>query len=154
MWGELYETEVFSIRLSGEVQPGRGNRVFRELGAVLHYDVYDFPAESGENWQSDSLLAVKLLKGNDEVDAQEAFDTVELSYFFATRPGSDQQSALDLVEKVAARFGGRIINRDTDYDRERLLDRWDQQSSELLREWGEEPGSFELRRMIEENYGQ
>ncbi len=154
MWGELYETEVFSIKLRGEVEPGKGNRVFRELGATLYYDVYGFPAKSAENWQSDSLLAVRLLRSNVEVSAHEAFDTVELTYFFATSPSSVQQSALDLVENTAAQFGGRITYRDTDYDREGVLDHWDQQSSELLREWGEEPGSFELRRMIEENYDQ
>lgn len=152
MWGELYETEVFSIRLNSEISPGEGNRLLRELGAVLHCDVYDFPAESTESWQSESLLAVTLLRSDGEVDAQEAFDAIELTYFFATRPSSDQQSALDLMENIAARFGGRIINQNRNYDRQAVLERWDQQSSELLREWGEEPGSFELRRMIEENY--
>jgi len=151
MWGELYETEVFLIHLDGEVSSGKGNRVFRELGATLHYDVYEFPANAAEQWQSGSLLAIKLFRSNGEVDAQETFDMIELTYFFATRPSSDQQLTLDKVEHVASRFGGRVTNRDTNYDRQIILDRWDGQSSELLREWGEEPGSFELRRMIEEN---
>lgn len=152
MWGELYETESFSIDIGRAISPGKGNRFFRELGAKLHYDVYAFPATSAENWQSETLLAVALFRGNDEVDAQDEFDTIELTYFFATRPSSDQQMALDVVEKTASQFGGRLSNRQTDYDRQKVLKRWDEQSGELLREWGEEPGSFELRRMIEENY--
>ena len=46
MWGELHEEKEVDITLPEPMEAGKGNRLFRELGATLHYDVYDFAAAS------------------------------------------------------------------------------------------------------------
>jgi hypothetical protein len=154
MWGELHESKKFDARLPAKVTAGTGNRLFRELGASLFYDCYDFIAKTPNEWQSDTLLAVDLFLGASGVDAQDDFDRFELTYLFASRSTADQVHVLDLVESIASKFDADITYDGRRYDRVFVTDNWDSCTSFLLQEWGEEPGSKELRRMIEEGYDQ
>ena len=54
MWGDLHEEKKIIIKLPAAVEAGKGNRLLRELGATLHYDVYGFDAKSSEVWYTQS----------------------------------------------------------------------------------------------------
>lgn len=152
MWGELHEEKEIDVSLSEPIEAGKANHFFRELGAQLHYDVYDFPAASYENWQSESLLHVTLLFNGKKVDAQENFNGILLAYPFAVRPSSDQQKALNLINQVIAKFDGWATYQGQEFSTDSVLVDWDSCNDFLLKEWGEEPGSKSLAIMIEENH--
>jgi len=152
MWGELHETKKFIVKLPEKVQAGKANRLFREIGATLHYDVYSFKADHSEPWQSDSLLNIDLKLNNNEVDAQDDFDQIDVVYMFAYRPSSDQTKSIGLLEKIIDTFGGSCTYDGELFDYDRVQKDWDSANDFLMKEWGEEPGSESLRIMIEENY--
>ena len=152
MWGELHEEKEIIILLPTAMEAGKGNRFFRELGATLYYDVYGFEAATNEVWQSESILHVELLRGGAEVDAQEDFDEIHIRFPLATRPSSDQSPALELLAKVIAKFDGVATYQGTPFSQQSVQADWDACNNYLLKEWGEEPGSQSLRRMIEENH--
>ena len=152
MWGDLHEEKKIIIKLPAVLEAGKANRLFRELGATLHYDVYSFDARSREVWQSNSILHFHLLKEGVEVDAQDNFDEVHICYPLATRPTSDQSLALELVSKIISKLDGSAFYQGQMFSAEFVQDDWDQCNKFLLKEWGEEPGSQSLRRMIEENH--
>lgn len=152
MWGDLHEEKVITASLSKTIEAGEGNRLFRELGAKLHYDVYDFPAFSHENWQSESLLHVTLLLDGEKVYAQEDFNGFLLHYPLAARPSSDQQTALKLIVVVVNKFGASAIYNGHVFSESAVQSDWDSCNGFLLKEWGEEPGSKSLSIMIQEIY--
>lgn len=152
MWGELHELKEIEIALPETIDSGKANRLFRELGATLFYDVYAFEAENSEIWQSESLLSIRLLNGGFEVDAQNDFDNISVGYLLATRPSGDQQKALILIANIISVFGGVATYQTEPFDQRVIQADWDRCNSYLLKEWGEEPGSESLRIMIEENY--
>jgi len=152
MWGELHESKDIFVSLPEMIDAGKANRIFRELGATLHYDVYSFEAEKSENWQSESILYIELRAKGKEVDAQEDFDEIHISYHLATRPSSDQTLALEKISKIIKGFSGDASYQGKKFNPDDVQNDWDSCNNYLLKEWGEEPGSSELRRMIEENY--
>ncbi len=152
MWGELHEEKEIIISLCKTIEAGKANRLFRELGAELHYDVYDFPAASYEGWQSESLLHVSLFCNGKEVDAQDNFNGISLAFPFAVRPSSDQKKALNLISQVIAKFNGVATYQEQEYSVSLVQTDWDLCNDFLLKEWGEEPGSQSLAIMIAENY--
>ncbi|WP_444903078.1 hypothetical protein ACJJIU_15140 [Microbulbifer sp. CnH-101-E] len=152
MWGELHEQKEIAISLPAITEAGKGNRLFRELGATLHYDVYSFEATAHELWQSESILYVWLFRDGVEVDAQEDFDEIRIKFPFATRPSSDQSVALALLDKIISKFSGVATYQGNSFSSTSVQSDWDSCNNYLLKEWGEEPGSESLRRMIEENY--
>ncbi len=152
MWGYLHEEKKIIIELPAEIEAGKGNRLLRELGATLHYDIYGFDAKFSEVWQSDSILHLHLFKEGIEVDAQDNFDEIHICYPLATRPSSDQPPTLELMSKIIGTFGGLASYQGQSFSAQTVLDDWDKCNSFLLKEWGEEPGSHSLRRMIEENH--
>ncbi|WP_420590560.1 hypothetical protein [Bacterioplanoides sp.] len=152
MWGYLHEQKEIFIKLPCVIDPGKANRLLRELGATVHYDVYGFDAQSYEAWQSESILYLNLFREGVEVYVQDDFDEIHISYPLATRPSFDQTSALDLLSKIIAKFDGNATYQGQPFSAQLVQEDWDKCNSFLLKEWGEEPGSFSLRRMIEENY--
>lgn len=151
MWGELHEEKEIAIRLPDLIEAGKGNRLFRELGASLHYDIYDFPVGDYDSWQSKSLLHIRLFNRGKEVDAQEDFDEIRAVYPFADRPSSNQHLALDLIQRLISAFAGEATYQGEAFEKQKVLKDWDACNDFLLKEWGEEPGSKSLRVMIEEN---
>ena len=79
-------------------------------------------------------------------------NAIRLSFPFACRPSSDQSFALELIEKVTLAFSGSATYQGKEFVRRLVQENWDHCTTFLLKEWGEEPGSESLRRMIEENY--
>ena len=152
MWGELHEVKEVIASLASAMDAGKGNRLFRELGATLHYDVYGFNALKNEIWQSESVLNISLLLNGVEVDAQEDFDEIRMAFPLATRPSSDQSPALELMGTIIHAFGATATYQGEAYSTQAVQDDWDACTSYLLKEWGEEPGSESLRRMIEESH--
>ncbi|UWQ03520.1 hypothetical protein K3X44_15485 (plasmid) [Aliiroseovarius crassostreae] len=146
------EIEV-SIRLSARQEPGTLNRILKSLGAILHYDVYSFPRSSpGPNWQSENLASVYLFCDGKEVDAQEKVDQIQLRYPLATIGAEHVNSFASLVAKLSnapqaeATLDGRVVDADG------IVQHCDGLASDLMEQWGEEPGSKSLRVLIEENY--
>lgn len=152
MWGELHEKKDIEIILLETIAAGKANRLLRELGATLHYDVYSFEADDFEIWQSSSLLCLSLRMNGKEVDAQSDFNEISISYLLASRPSSDQSVAIGLVDKVIDVFNAKATYQGQPFSKETVQSDWDLCNDFLLKEWGEEPGSESLRRMIEENY--
>jgi hypothetical protein len=151
MWGELHEEKDVLVSLPRTVEAGKANRLFKELGATLHYDIYAFPATKYENWQSQSLLHVTLLNNGTEIDAQENFNAMSLVYPFAVRPSSDQSRALNLIKEIIGKFNAIATYQGKEFSVNSVQSDWDLCNDFLLKEWGEEPGSKELARMICEN---
>ncbi len=152
MWGELHEEKTVEIILDSTINAGKANRIFRELGAELFYDVYAFEAKENENWQSETLLGITLKLNGIEVDAQDDFNQIDASFLFASRPSSDQSKALALIEKLLMVFNGKGIYKGCDFTVSDVQKDWDCCSDFLLKEWGEEPGSKSLAIMFHENY--
>ncbi len=152
MWGYLHESKKIELQLPEKIDAGKANRLFRELGAKLHYDVYSFKADRSEPWQSEDLLSIHLKLNGVEVDAQDDFDQIDAIYLFATRPSSDQVKVLCLIEKIVKVFSAKCIYKGKAFHAEDVQKDWDAANDFLLKEWGEEPGSESLRIMIEQNY--
>jgi len=152
MWGELHEEKEVIVALPREYTAGEGNRLFKELGATLNYDVYSFDAPQSEDWQSDAILHSTLYSKGEEVDAQDDFNEIKVIYPFATRPSSDQSKALLLIKEIIEKFKGIATYQGQAFNIESTQKDWDKCNDFLLKEWGEEPGSKSLRIMIEENY--
>jgi len=152
MWGELHEEKIVEIILDCTINAGKANRIFRELGAELFYDVYAFKAQENESWQSETLLGITLKLDGVEVDAQDDFNKIEASFLFASRPSSDQSKALALIEKLLMMFNGKGIYEGCAFTASDVQKDWDCCSDFLLKEWGEEPGSKSLAIMIHESY--
>jgi len=151
MWGELHESKQIEIALPETISAGKANRLFRELGATLHYDVYSFEAESSELWQSD-LLHIELKKDENVVDAQDDFNQIIAIYLLASRPSNDQPKALKLITKIVTEFNAIANYQGCPFLEQSVQEDWDNCNDYLLKEWGEQPGSESLRIMIEENH--
>ncbi|MGI1678239.1 MAG: hypothetical protein K6L75_05885 [Cellvibrionaceae bacterium] len=152
MWGDLHEEKTVDLVLEETIPSGKANRLFKELGATLHYNVYSFEASESENWQSESILDVTLYRNDTEVDAQDDFNEIILSYPFAVRPSSDQGKAIVLVQKIISAFNAKAFYQNSQFNSNKVQEDWDGCNTFLLKEWGEEPGSMGLARMIYENY--
>ena len=152
MWGELHESKEIHLKLPALMNAGVANRVFRELGATLHYDVYSFEAAQHEEWQSETLLGIDLLHDGNSVAAQEDFNEIRAHYLFASRPSSDQSKVLQLVSDIGNSFNASVFYMSEPFTIESVQKDWDKCNDYLLKEWGEEPGSESLARMIHENY--
>ncbi|MDC5840271.1 hypothetical protein [Vibrio europaeus] len=152
MWGELHEEKQINVSLPSVISAGKANRLFSELGATLHYDVYSFKADRNEIWQSESILYIELKCEGNRVYAQDDFDEIVLVYPFATRPSSDQKIALNLITNIMKSFKAEACYNGKPLESSIVQEDWDLCADFLLKEWGEEPGSESLRIMIEENY--
>ncbi len=86
------------------------------------------------------------------MDAQENFNEIRLSYPFAVRPSSDQGKAIALIQKVMEAFDANAFYKNKQFDPKKVQCDWDKCNFFLMKEWGEEPGSLGLARMIHENY--
>lgn len=152
MWGELHEEKSVTILLDDLCTAGQGNILLRGLGFTLYYDVYSFDARQSEPWQSETIASVFLFHDDVESDAQDDFNRLSLSYLLASRPSSDIDVFLALVERVATAFQGRLVYNGRPATVVDIRKDFVFCVDFLLKEWGEEPGSESLRIMIEENH--
>lgn len=145
--------QVVSVHLDlpRRLTPGELNRVMKEAGATLHYDVYSFDRDDTvPMWQSESYVDVVLEADGAEVDAQDAVDHAVLEYPLATIGAEYMSRFADTAFDLASRLGADVRLDAQPVDRAALLAHFESLSSELLSEWGEEPGSKSLRMLIEE----
>lgn len=152
--GSLFEEIPVELVLNEQIPPGRLNRILKELGATLHYDVYGF-ARSGKHpiWQSEDFASVDLFIAGERADAQDGADKIVLSYPMATIPSSYINQFLDLAFALAERLETPVLLSGKPIDRDALLAEFDEAVGRLMSEWGEEPGSESLAIMIETQYG-
>ena len=136
--------------LDRALSPGAVNRVMKSLGATLHYDVYGFDRDDEHPiWQSGSYVYVSLLREGKEVNAQDDCDAIELRYPLATVSSEYVSRFVDVVNKlesqlaVKPRIGGHVVNGDL------VASHCEALVTELMQEWGEEPGSKQMRVLIE-----
>lgn len=133
--------------------PGEINRIFKSLGATLHYDIYGFDRlDQPPLWQSESYVYTALSFKNKEVDAQEVSDGVELQFPLATIGSEYIEKYADLVERLSSEFSATPHLEGKPTDRNGIISRCESLSSDLMKEWGEEPGSKTLKILIESNY--
>lgn len=150
MGDDFHEEKLVTVRLTSSCSAGAGNLLFRKLGFNLHYDVYAFAASHAEPWQSDQIADVSLYSDDVEVDAQDDFDQIVMSFLLASRPSSDIDLFLTLVERVSFEFGGTIEYAGRVMTISDIRSEFKSCVDSLLKEWGEEPGSESLALMIEE----
>jgi hypothetical protein len=105
-----------------------------------------------EAWQSETITDVSLFRDDEESDAQKDFDRIALGYLLATRPSSDIDVFLALVERVLAAFQGRLVYNGQPVTLVEIRKEFASCVDFLMKEWGEEPGSESLAIMIQENY--
>lgn len=150
----FHERVAVAIRLVRTVSPGELNRHLKALGFTLDYDVYSMPrpeSDTQPNWQARQLAFVYLSKDENEVDAQDECDTVELRYPLATIDSALVEPFLRTLESTHTRLGGDLVMNGAPTTIEAVSEHITQYISDLLENWGEEPGSKNLRRMIMEN---
>ena len=152
MVDDFHEDKLVTIRLTSSCSAGAGNLLFRKMGFNLHYDVYAFAASHAEPWQSDQIADVSLYSDDVEVDAQDDFDQIVMSFLLASRPSSDIDLFLNLVERVTSEFGGTIEYAGRVMTIGDIKSEFMSCVDSLLKEWGEEPGSESLALMIEDKY--
>ncbi|WP_323774420.1 hypothetical protein [Alcanivorax sp.] len=140
------------IELGRLYSPGEINRIMKESGAVLHYDVYGFDrTEKGPIWQSETYIYVALFCEGEEVDAQESVDKIELQYPMATIGAEYISKFSDTTLNIASKFDSEVLLDGKAIDKEALVSHCESLITELMNEWGEEPGSQTLRILIEQN---
>ncbi len=141
------------IELKKAYSAGGINRILKEFGAKLHYDVYSFERiDKGPIWQSESYIYVALFYKGKEVDAQETSDRIELQYPLATIGSEYISKFAEIVTNLASFFNSNPKLDSTIVDKKGLVSHCDELVTELITEWGEEPGSETLKILIESNY--
>ena len=129
---------------------GQVNRILKSAGAKLFYDVYGFErADIAPEWQSECFADVHLYLDGETVDARDSVDRVDLIYPMASIGTEYIQKFCTLVDDIALRFeatakvdGNEISGRD-------LLSYLDVVATQIMTDWGEEPGSKALAILIE-----
>lgn len=150
---QFYQLVSVMIPFGVRHSPGKINRIFKSLGATLHYDVYGFNRlEKGPIWQSESYVYTTLFLEGIEVDAQEESDSVELQYPLATIGSEYIEKFAELVERVAAAFDSEALLDGKPTNKKSIISWCENLTSNLMDEWGEEPGSQTLRMLIESSY--
>ena len=150
---DCFRQEVpFQILLRQPLAAGSLNVVMKTVGMQLFYDTYAMPREGdGIPWQSDTYANVDTFLGGQRSDAQDGCDRLVVSYPLATIDARYIPKFAELLEKLSAATQGELEYEGqtvTGSQVEQVLRR---QATLLMEEWGEEPGSKELRVLIETN---
>lgn len=149
----FYQMVHVELELGKNFSAGRVNRIIKEAGGTLSYDVYGFKrTDKAPVWQSGSYLYLSLYSDGERVDAQEAADKIVLEYPMATIGSEFISKFADVAEKLASAFEVKALLNGKVCDRDGLIAHCEDIVSRLMSEWGEEPGSESLRIMIEQNY--
>ena len=153
MQDEFHQMVDVELVLLDIVSAGKLNRIFKENGATLSYDVYSFEKQDQSfDWQSDSYIYCRLFLNNDEVDAQDSVDKLILSYPLATIGSEYIPIFVDKVRKLADALGGSLYLDSKPISDTNLTEYFDSCVTSLMENFGEEPGSKSLAILIESNY--
>lgn len=143
------ETIKFDLNLNGHRSAGELNRIFHTLGATLHYDIYTFDrSEKHPDWQSESFAYIHMFLADRRVDAQDGADRLKLTYMMATVPSVFVEVFADIAANLAEKLDVDIELNGEKMTRQKIIDVLDQAVSELMSDWGEEPGSETLAIMM------
>ncbi|MEZ5442503.1 MAG: hypothetical protein R3F15_13585 [Lysobacterales bacterium] len=146
----FHEQVTFEVIPSKALSGGELNIVMQSLGMVLYYDVYALPCpERGEPWQSETIANIDTIIGGEVADARDGCEKMLVSYPLATLSSSYVGRFIDTLFALAGAVSGRVERSEAKIDREAARLIIGDCISELLEEWGEEPGSKELRILIE-----
>jgi len=138
------------LKLEKQYSSGEVNRIMKEAGATLYYDVYGFERpEKGPVWQSESYIYVTLFFNSKEVDAQECANKIKLQYPMATIGSEYISKFANTVALLSSHFDVPITLDGKHTDKNGLIYYCENVVTELMNEWGEEPGSEALRMLIE-----
>ena len=149
----FHQTVEVELVLPSIVQPGRSNRLFKELGAYLNYDVYSFKRKAaGPEWQSESFIHVHLFLNGEKVDAQDSIDRVVLRYPLATIGSEYISEFANQACTIAKVFCSAIKLFGVEVTDAELIAYCESCVSDLMENFGEEPGSRNLAILIESNY--
>ena len=150
----FFQMVSVSINFGRVYKPGEINRIFKSIGATLHYDVYAFERnDQVPIWQSESYIYTTLMNQDAEVDAQESADCVVLNYPLATIGAEYIVKFAEVVEKLSEEFESHPVLGSRSVDKSSLISHCEKLVTRLMQEWGEEPGSETLRMLIENNTG-
>lgn len=141
------------LELGERYSSGAINRIMKETGATLHYDVYSFErAEKGPVWQSESYVYIALFCDENEVDAQDSADKIELQYPMATISSEFILKFVDVAVDLSSQFNASLTFDGKPIGRSELVSYCEGLATSLMSEWGEEPGSKSIRVLIEQHY--
>lgn len=150
----FYPELAVELDLISKISPGYINRILREMGAILDYDVYSFPRKDNHPiWQSESYAYVDLYINGNRVDAQDEVDRLKLIYPMATIPTQFITRFVEVTIELSDRLNVTPKFEDQKVDMSGLTKIFDKIVSELMTTWGEEPGSESLAILIESNFG-
>lgn len=151
----FHESVEPRLKLNRVLSPGEANRVLKSLGFKLHYDCYDFPRPDPKphpNWQSDALVSLAMYRNGEEVDAQEECDELGFQYLLASLDAALVDPFLELVVTTQSAFGGVVEFSGKESSIDDIRRYIDSCITELMTEWGEEPGSKTLDILIASSY--
>lgn len=153
MQDEFYQMIDVELKIPEVLSSGKLNRILKEHGAKLSYDVYSFDRnEEGFDWQSESYLHCRLYMDEREVDAQESVNKLVLSYPLATI-GSEYISLFaKKIEALSNEFGATVYLDSRAVSTSDLISYCEDCVTSLMENFGEEPGSKTLAILIESNY--
>lgn len=150
---EFHQCVSVVVELPRVYSSGEANRVLKSIGATLNYDVYSFyRKENGPAWQSEIIVQLKLFCSGKPVGAQEPIDRIELEYPLATLDSCYINEFANLVDKISSEFEGDAALYGKKVTGNEVIVHCDKLSSDLMESWGEEPGSKNLRIIIESMY--
>ena len=141
----FHEMIDIHFELGDKFSAGKINRLLKELGATLHYDVYSFERQEPHPvWQSSHFAAIDLLIDDEEVDAQDGCDAIRLSYPLATIGSEYVSRFVNLVYALATKLECAPMFEGVRITQEELIEYCEGCITELMEKWGEEPGSETL----------
>lgn len=146
----FHQEVSFQVIPSKRLNAGELNAAMKSVGMDLYYDVYAMPRD-GEvaEWQSETYANVDLYLGGKSADAQEGCDLIVVSYPLATIDSSYISRFGELIVAVSGAVCGRIEYDGKPMGRDAVIDVLTQCATDVMENWGEEPGSKELRVLIE-----
>ena len=147
--------QIVSIILKFDTPYSSGhlNRQLKELGATLHYDVYSIERKKPcPIWQSESLVFIQTYLNNKQTDAQESCDTLVLEYPLATLGSENISEFANTAENFSRKFNTNLLLNNIIVTKLDIIKHCEELATDLLENFGEEPGSESLAIMIESEY--
>ena len=149
----FHQEKKISLKFERTVESGELNRVLRSLGFKLFYDVYGMERkDKSEDWQSETYMDIETLYSGELVDAQDNCNELFLVYPLATIDSSFIELFANLTGEIKNKLGGKLTFEGKEVSPNDIVDIFTGYVTELMNEWGEEPGSMSLSIMIEREY--
>lgn len=159
--GEFHERQVVELRASSPRSRIDLHHFLLGIGFTSEDDYYYLDRrEPVPQWQSRSLVSVDVLRAGEPVDETEDdvhdgettdWDSLSVGYLLATLPPRCIDEAVASIDAVATHYGLEILHQGAREDASGLRRKW-MALADWLRENHAEPGSEDLRILIEMSY--